>query len=226
MLSRVASWHQGSAVFADLDADAPAQIVEALLGDLGKLARSSACMLPFIWFACLSRCSRSRSILRLTLPAGVFGNSVTNSIERGYSCWLSRWRTKSWISVAKASSPGAVGDDEGLDDLAAQLVGHADRAGLAHVGVLQHRVLDLDGAHGPAGGDDHVVGAAGMIEIAVLVDPAEVLGGKPGVAPPDLDLAGHAGRAGFRPRPAPRRCTPGIGLPSEPGLTTKSSAPG
>src|ERR1019366_3340929 len=62
----------------DADADAPAQIVDALVGDLWELAHVL-----------------SRSILRLTLPAGVLGNSVTNSISLGYSCKLSRVFTRS-----------------------------------------------------------------------------------------------------------------------------------
>ena len=163
--------------------------------------------------------------MRLTLPAGVFGSSATNSTWRGYSCWLSRWRTRSWISLANASSP-ALGDDEGLDDLAAQRVGHADGGGFAHVGMLQHRVLDLDRAHRPAGRDDDVVGAAAVVEVAVVVGAAEVLGGDPAVAPPDLDLAGHAGRAGLAVGSCTSMRPPGIGLPSEPGFTAKSARAG
>ena len=64
----------------------------------------------------------------------------------------------------------AVGDDERLDDLPAQCIGHADHGRFDDIGMLEHRVLDLDRAHRPAGGDDHVVGAAAVIEVAVLVD--------------------------------------------------------
>ena len=81
---------------------------------------------------------------------------------RGYSCWLRRARTRSWISSTKRVVARAIGDDERLHHLAAQRVGHADRADLAHVGMLQDRVLDLDRAHRPAGRDDDVVGAAAV----------------------------------------------------------------
>ena len=50
--------------------------------------------------------SRSRSALRLTLPAGVFGNSVTKATMRGYSCRLRRMRTNSWMSPARLSLCG------------------------------------------------------------------------------------------------------------------------
>src|SRR5262249_20301978 len=45
---------------------------------------------------------RSRSVRRSTLPAGVRGNASTYSTSRGYSCWLSRVLTNSWISRAKS----------------------------------------------------------------------------------------------------------------------------
>ena len=88
-------------------------------------------------------------------------------------------------------------DDEGLDDLAAQRVGHTDHRGLERVGVHQDHVLDLDGAHGPARGNDHVVGAAAVIEVAVGVDAAQVLGRQPLAAAQHHQLAGDAGRAGL-----------------------------
>src|SRR5215216_2636935 len=87
-----------------------------------------------------------------------------------------------------------VGDDEGLHHLPAQRVGHADGSSLADLAVLQDRVLDLDGAHGPAGRDDDIVGAAGMIEVAVLVGAAEILGRDPLAAPPDFQFADDACR--------------------------------
>ena len=120
----------------------------------------------------------------------------------------------------------ARGDDECLDDLATQRVGNADRRGFLHLRVLQDRVLDFDRAHRPAGGDDHVVGATCVIKIAVLVDAAEVLGGNPGVTAPHLQLADNAGRARLPFGSCTSTLPPGIGLPSEPGFTVKSSAPG
>ena len=79
-----------------------------------------------------------------------------------------------------------------LDDLAAQLVGHADHGGLLHIGVHEQHVLDLDGAHGPARRDDHVVGATTVVEVAVLVGAAQVLGGNPFALALHHELAGLA----------------------------------
>src|SRR3546814_7215074 len=59
---------------------------------------------------------------------------------------------------------GARGNDESLRDLAANRIGNTDHGGLLHVRMLEQRCLDLDRAHRPAGGDDHVVGAAAVIE--------------------------------------------------------------
>ena len=94
----------------------------------------------------------------------------------------------------------AIGDDEGLHDLPAQWIRHADGGGFAHRRMLQDGILDLDRAHRPAGRDDDIVGAAAVIEVAVLVRPAEILGRDPAVAPPDLELARDAGRARFAGR--------------------------
>src|SRR5882672_11152096 len=89
----------------------------------------------------------------------------------------------------------ATGDNEGFHHLPPQGIRHADGRRLAHVGMLQDRVLDLDGAHRPTGRDDDVVGPAAVIEIAFLVRPPEILGRDPAVAPPDLELPRHAGWA-------------------------------
>src|SRR5262245_45297978 len=57
---------------------------------------------------------------------------------------------------------GSVSDDEGFHHLATQRIGHANGRRLADFGMLQDGILDLHRAHGPAGGDDHVVGATTM----------------------------------------------------------------
>src|SRR6202171_4973442 len=66
----------------------------------------------------------------------------------------------------------ALGHTESLYSQPAQGVGNADRCSFLHLRVLQDRVLDLDRAHGPARGDDDVVGAPAVIEVAVLIDAA------------------------------------------------------
>ena len=181
---------------ADLDADALAQLVQPFSVILGKLRSMVAVDISRLLLAA----SRSRSTLRLTLPAGVLGSSATNATRRGYSCWLSRWRTRSWISLREGLVARA-----GRRRRTPSRPGRAARSGTPMAAasrtsrMLQDRVLDLDRAHGPAGGDDDVVGAAGVEEVAVLVDAAEILGRDPAAAPPDLHLAGDAGRAGLAP---------------------------
>src|SRR3546814_7438787 len=93
----------------DFVANALAQGIEALLRDLGKRSSAGGGHVGIslgVDQAAAARCSWSRSALRWTLPAGVFGNSSTNTTWRGYSCWLSRLRTRSWISLMKGSPPG------------------------------------------------------------------------------------------------------------------------
>ena len=70
-------------------------------------------------------------------------------------------------------------DDERLDDVATQLVRRRDRGRLAHRRMLQARRLDLERADAVAGGDDHVVGAALVPVVAVLVLARGVLGVEP-----------------------------------------------
>ena len=78
----VAPWLGGH---TDLHADALAQLVEPLLGDLRKRAFSRRQHGSYpSWIFQMAR-SRSRNTLRLTLPAGVFGSSGTKLTRRGYS---------------------------------------------------------------------------------------------------------------------------------------------
>ena len=96
-------------------------------------------------------------------------------------------------------------DDEGLHDVALDLVGRGDRRRLAHRLVLQAGRLDLEGADAVAGGDDDVVGAPGVPDVAVLVLHGGVLGVKPlaaegllgglGVAPVAERIVGIRARA-------------------------------
>src|SRR6202034_1837239 len=79
-------------------------------------------------------------------------------------------------------------DDEGGDDLAALGVRGADDAALADQGVLEEDALDLDAGDVVAGGDDHVVGACLVPEIAVLVLDVGVAG----EVPPVLDVDARA----------------------------------
>ena len=60
-------------------------------------------------------------------------------------------------------------DADGFDHHAALLVGHADHAALGHGRVAQQGVFHLGAAHVVAGGDDHVVVARLVEEVAVSV---------------------------------------------------------
>src|SRR5207245_5740909 len=97
------------------------------------------------------------------------------------------------LELAGERRPGTLRNDEGLRDLAAQLVRRRDDRGLADVRVAQERVLDLDRAHRPARRDDHVVGAALVVEVTLLVHPPAVLHEEPAVLASDGNLAHGAG---------------------------------
>src|SRR3954452_7428324 len=80
---------------------------------------------------------------------------------------------------------GALGeDDERLDQVAAALIGGGHGGGLAHRRVLDARRLHLEGADPVAGRDDHVVGAAGVPVVTVLI----LLGGILAVEPLALEI--------------------------------------
>src|SRR5690606_11675147 len=190
---------------ADLYADAGAQLVQAAFGDLGKTACGFG----------LGQHGVSVSSLEL-----MFGNGralrrflVAQFLAVNLSCRrLGQFRHEHHLAgilvlaqlrayaVLDFADKGLVAwpacDYKGLHDLAAHGVGHADGGGLCHVGVFQNGVFDLDGAHGPAGRDNHVIGTAAMPEVAVFIRASQVFGGHPFAAPPNLQFARHAGRAG------------------------------
>src|SRR3954469_20903107 len=69
--------------------------------------------------------------------------------------------------------------DERLDHVSAPFVGRRDSGRLLHGRVLEAGGLDLERADPVAGGDDHVVGAALVPDVAVLVEARRVLGVEP-----------------------------------------------
>ena len=115
----------------------------------------------------------------------VFGSSVTNSMMRGYLYGAVTFFTWSCSSVTRSSRRLVAlrEDDRRLDDLAAQLVGHAGDGALEHRRVLHQRALDLERADAVAGALDHVVGAAHEPVVAVLVAPGHVAGVVDAVVP-------------------------------------------
>src|SRR5207245_11162372 len=102
--------------------------------------------------------------------------------------------------------------------LAAQRIGYADHRRLAHVGVPEQHVLDLDGAHRPTGRDDDVVGPSGVVEVAIAVHVASILRRKPGSATPHLDLADLVRRRGLPAGALPLDAPGGNRLAEPPGL--------
>src|SRR5262249_49580333 len=66
--------------------------------------------------------------------------------------------------------------DPGLDLLGADRIRNADHRRHRDRGMLHQRVLDLRGADAIAGGRDHIVLAADIPEIAVLILHAEIAG--------------------------------------------------
>ena len=79
--------------------------------------------------------------------------------------------TWSWKLAHERVAAGMSGaqHDERLHDLPAVRVGLPDDRALRHRRVLEQGALDLERPDPVAGGDDHVVGAAGEPEVAVLV---------------------------------------------------------
>src|SRR5207248_6164801 len=74
--------------------------------------------------------------------------------------------------------PGC-GDDEGGQVLTQHLVGHADYRRLENGSVLEEGVLDIGGVDVVAAPDDDLLRPADDVEIAVLVEPAEITGMEP-----------------------------------------------
>ena len=189
--------------------------------------------------------SRSRSSRRRSLPLAVLGSSATNSIRRGYLYGAVTRLTCSCSSRASASDGPCAGaqHDERLHYLAALGIGARDRRGLLHGRMLDQRVLDLHRADAVTGGADHVVGAALVEEIALLV-PAHDVAAQPvldavddglrgggllrllpvaehhlRIRQPDRELAGRAPCASVPPGRSSATSVPGSGCPIEPGLT-------
>src|SRR5690606_40958011 len=81
--------------------------------------------------------------------------------------------------------------------LSARLVGDTDDGAFDHVGVRQQRGLHLGAGDVVTGRDDHVVGAGGEVEAAILVLDEAVAGQVPAVADiVALALVGEIAAAG------------------------------
>ena len=184
---------------------------------------------------------RSRSLKRWILPVAVFGSSATNSIQRGYlyGAILSFTKRLELVGQRRRRPPaGSFSTTKALRLHQAVAVLPADHGGLQHGRVLDERALDLDRRDPDAADLQHVVGAAGVPEVAVGVlvvlvaglDPVaeeRLLGllvlvpvvghGRVALDAQVADLALRHRRARRRPRRSPR--SPGTGSPVEPGRT-------
>ena len=67
----------------------------------------------------------------------------------------------------------------GLDDHAALHIGLADHAALSHGRVLEQRIFDLGATHVVSRGDDHVIVARLVMEIAIVVLHERIAGKVP-----------------------------------------------
>ena len=77
--------------------------------------------------------------------------------------------------------PRTAQDDEGVHELAAVAVGHADDRGLEHVRVLLQHILDLARVDVEATDEDHLFLPSADEEVAVVVELANVAGVQPAV---------------------------------------------
>ena len=113
----------------------------------------------------------SRSRNRCSLPVAVRGSASMNSTARGYLygaiCALAK--SCSCAPSRRRRRPRRRQDHERLDQRAPGLVRHADHGALGDLGVLEQRLLHLGCGDVVARGDDHVVAAGLVVEVAVLV---------------------------------------------------------
>ena len=121
--------------------------------------------------ACLTTARRAGRHRR-TLPASSRSGVLTTSTLRG-SLYLARRSRGECQQVGRVELLG-IGLDDGVDDVAAVLVGESDHAHRTHRRVLLQRGLDLGRVDVGATGEDHVLHPVAEVEVAVLVEPTHV----------------------------------------------------
>src|SRR5215470_19122953 len=193
MLSRVASWHHGSRVFSIFTpirlrrSSSPSSVI---LGNR-SFALTTSGLLSHVALV-VGRGGRLSLPVSQNLPVDLAGRRLRQLVDdrnlarvfvlaQPVSYEVLDFAVERRITRARRH-------EKSLHNLAAHVVGDADDGGLLDVGVSEQGVLDLDGTHGPPSGDDDIVGATRVIEVAVTVDEAEVLRRVPITAPLQLDF--------------------------------------
>ena len=171
---------------------------------------------------------------------GPFGRPGTSQTYRGY-LYDAIWSLVNARSSAGVAVRTRLERHGGTDLLAELVVRDTDHGSLGDRRVLIQDFLNLARIDVEPAADDHVLLPVDNVEVAILVDSAEVTGAEPAagdrrsrrlrltpvplhdVVTGDHDLADLAGlqfgAVGIRPR-ASR--TPAIGVPTKPGLRTLS----
>ena len=124
---------------------------------------------------------RARSSRLLTLPVGNNGSASTNSIDFGhlYDAISARSVIDDLLPIDARTRPQ---HHHGPHRLAPVRIGHADHRDFAHRRVLRHRLLDFAAVDVLAARDDHVLLAVDEVQVALVVDVADVAGVHPAVA--------------------------------------------
>ena len=120
--------------------------------------------------------SVSRSSRFSTLPAALRGSSSL-VIQIRVGTLNEARRSRTWVRMSSSVRPAPSRDAHHCADLLAEaLVGDADDRGLGDVGVLVQRGLDLGRVDVLSAADDDVLQPIDDVEVALVVEPAEVTG--------------------------------------------------
>ena len=163
-----------------------------------------------------------------TLPVALRGRASTKYHRRGT---FERARcSRVWSRSPAVGFAARTQDDAGDDVLTQHRIVDAEHGHLVDGGVECHRMLDVGRVDVVAASDDDVLASPDDVEVAVLVDPAEVAGQEPPVDPGAGRRLGVAvvlalGRPGIRMRTSP---TPpaGTGVPFSPTQTISAGGSG
>ena len=142
---------------------------------VGERDRSFHCSCPSQW-------RRTKLALRAAsaLPTREAARCGSRSTSAPCSRRSTRWRVVLDLVLGRGAARPQ--HDDRVHLLAPHRVRDADDGDLRDGGVGRDRVLDLDGVHVLAAGDDHVVQPVDEVDVAVGVDVADVAGVVPAAA--------------------------------------------